>query len=172
MLSVWCDGDKNHKPFAFPKCDFHINEDTFKDPAQRELLEYACEIAGKNGSPYFVFDRDEVTLSACCRLRTQIKDNYMIQHPESMRFCGFQNITINLPQAAYRAGRGNTEKLFKEVEHCMDIAIKAHLQKREFIKKLMAEPGLPLWEIGKPAMDGRPYVDLGKATYIIGLIED
>ena len=75
-----------------------------RDPAQRELLKYACQIAGENGTPYFVFDRDEVTLSACCRLRTTITDNYMIKHLECMRFCGFQNITINLP--AGRLPRG------------------------------------------------------------------
>ena len=170
MLSVWQAGDKDGKPFAFPKCDFHISEDTFKDPKQRELLEYACQIASENGSTYFVFDRDEVTLSACCRLRTQIKDNYMIEHPESMRFCGFQNITINLPQAAYRAGRGNIEGLYKEIDRCMDICVKAHLQKKEFISKLMSQPHLPMWEVGKTALDGRPYIDLEKVTYIIGLL--
>lgn len=170
MLDVWRAGDKNGKPFAFPKCDFHISDDTFKAPAQKELLECACQVASENGAPYFVFDRDEVTLSACCRLRTQIKDNYMIEHPESLRFCGFQNVTINLPQAAYRAGKGNIDRLFKEINHCIDLAIKAHLQKKEFISRLMAEPGLPLWEIGKTAHDGRPYVDLNVATYIIGII--
>lgn len=170
MLTVWKEGDKHNRPFAFPKCDFHISEDTFKDPKQKEILEYACEVASINGSTYFVFDRDEVTLSACCRLRTQINDNYMIEHPESMRFCGFQNITINLPQAAYRAGKGNEEGLYKEIERCMDLAIKAHLQKKEFIAELMKKQGLPMWEVGKPARDGRPYVDLEKATYIIGII--
>ncbi|MCJ7645899.1 anaerobic ribonucleoside-triphosphate reductase, partial [bacterium] len=30
--------------------------------------------------------------------------------------------------------------------------------------------GLPLWELGKIAQDGRPYVDLDKVTYIIGII--
>ncbi len=34
----------------------------------------------------------------------------------------------------------------------------------------MSGPSMPLWEIGKPAKDGRPYVDLEKCTYIIGLI--
>ena len=34
----------------------------------------------------------------------------------------------------------------------------------------MSEPHLPLWEIGKLADDGRPYVDLDKCTYIVGLI--
>ncbi|NQT89876.1 MAG: anaerobic ribonucleoside-triphosphate reductase, partial [Candidatus Omnitrophica bacterium] len=170
MLSVWRAGDKDGRPFAFPKPDLHISEETFTDPKQREILEYACEIASENGSPYFVFDRDEVTLSACCRLRTKISDNYMIEHPESMRFCGFQNITVNLPQAAYRAGRGNLDGLYKEIERCMQLAIKAHLQKKEFISKLMSEPGLPMWEAGKLALDGRPYINLEKATYIIGIV--
>ncbi|MFC1807683.1 anaerobic ribonucleoside-triphosphate reductase [Candidatus Omnitrophota bacterium] len=170
MLSVWRKGDEGGRPFAFPKCDFHVTDETFTDPKQREILEYACQIASENGSTYFIFDRDEITLSACCRLRTKISDNYMIEHPESMRFCGFQNITINLPQAAYRSGKGNTDGLFKEIERCMGIAVKAHIQKKEFMHKLMAESGLPMWEVGKMALDGRPYVDLENATYIIGII--
>jgi ribonucleoside-triphosphate reductase len=170
MLSVWREGDRDGHPFAFPKCDFHITNETLEDPKQRELLDYACQIASENGSTYFIFDRDEVTLSACCRLRTQIKDNYMIEHPESMRFCGFQNVTINLPQAAYRAGKNNIKGVFEEIDKAMDLAFKAHLQKREFIAKLMSEPGMPMWEVGKIAKDGRPYIDLDSATYIIGII--
>jgi ribonucleoside-triphosphate reductase (formate) len=170
MLDVWRQGDQHGHIFAFPKCDLHVNKDTFDDPAQYEILEHACQIASENGVPYFVFDRDEVTLSACCRLRTTIDDNYMIQHLESMRFCGFQNVTINLPQAAFRAGRGNFEGFLDEVAKGMDIAVKAHLQKKSFVSKLMADPSRPLWQIGKVALDGRPYVDLEKATYIIGLI--
>ena len=170
LLEVFAEGDRHGKVFEFPKCDFHINEEAFKDPEQNKLLREACELASLNGSTYFVFDRDEVTLSACCRLRTAIEDTYMIKHPESMRFCGFQNVTINLPQAAYRAGRGNFDGFLEEVGSAMDIAIDAHLQKRSFIAKLMSAPHMPLWQIGKQAMDGRPYVDLDKATYIVGLV--
>ena len=170
MLSVWREGDRDGHPFAFPKCDFHITEESFEDPKQLELLDYAAQIASENGSTYFIFDRDEVTLSACCRLRTQITDNYMIKHPESMRFCGFQNITVNLPQAAYRAGKGNLQGVFGEIDKAMNLVFKAHLQKREFIAKLMSEPGMPMWEVGKIAKDGRPYIDLDQATYIVGII--
>jgi len=170
MLDVWRSGDRDGHLFAFPKCDFHINADSFSDPSQLELVEYACQIASENGVPYFIFDRDEVTLSACCRLRTTITDNYMIAHPESLRFCGFQNVTINLPQAAYRAGPGNWSKLLEEIGATMDLAMMAHREKKDFITKMMAGPAMPLWEIGKPAKDGRPYVDLEKCTYIIGLI--
>ena len=170
MLDVWREGDEFGHVFAFPKCDFHVNDESFTDPAQLEMVKYACQVASENGTPYFVFDRDAVTLSACCRLRTTITDNYMLQHLESMRFCGFQNITVNLPQAAYRAGKGNMDKFLEEVARGMAIAVKAHLQKREFIGKLMSGPDMPLWEIARPAADGRPYVDLDSCTYIIGLI--
>lgn len=170
MLEVWADGDQYGHLFAFPKCDFHINHETFSDPKQYEIFQFACEIAAKNGVPYFIFDRDEVTLSACCRLRTTIDDTYMIRHPESMRFCGFQNVTLNLPQAAFRAGRGNFDKVFIEVEKLLDIAIQAHLQKKRFAQSLMSAPNMPLWQIGKPAADGRPYVSLDQSTYIVGII--
>jgi len=173
LLDVFAEGDRHGKVFEFPKCDFHINEETFSDPEQNKLLRKACELASRNGSTYFVFDRDEVTLSACCRLRTTIDDNYMLLHPESMRFCGFQNVTINLPQAAYRAelaGKKSIDGLIEEGLATMDIAMEAHLQKRENIKRMMDGQGRPLWQIGKPAEDGRPYVNLDEATYIIGLI--
>ncbi|HAM38708.1 MAG TPA: anaerobic ribonucleoside-triphosphate reductase [Elusimicrobia bacterium] len=170
LLDVWRKGDKYGHVFAFPKCDLHVNEESFSDPRQREILDYACLVASENGTPYFVFDRDAVTLSACCRLRTKITDNYMIEHPESMRFCGFQNVTINLPQAAYRAGRGNIDKLFEEIAYDMDLSIKAHLQKKIFIKKLMADKNMPLYQLGKSALDERPYVDLENSTYIMGML--
>ncbi len=173
LLSVWGDGDRNGRVFEFPKCDFHISEETFNDPAQYAIYMEACELASKNGSTYFIFDRDEVTLSACCRLRTTIQDNRMLKHPESMRFCGFQNVTVNIPQAAYRAarrGKNTLEGLFSELDATMDLAAEAHLQKQARIREMMSEPGRPLFQIGKEACDGRPYVELDKATYIIGLI--
>ncbi|MCQ4573808.1 MAG: anaerobic ribonucleoside-triphosphate reductase [Candidatus Brocadiales bacterium] len=170
MLDVWRAGDCHGHMFAFPKCDLHINQDTLDDPKQYEILEYACQIASENGVPYFVFDRDEVTLSACCRLRTTIEENIMITNPESMRFCGFQNVTVNLPQAAYRAGKGDWERLYKEIDNTIQVCIKAHLQKKAFIAKLMSSPEMPLWQIGRIAKDGRPYVDLEKSTYIVGIL--
>jgi len=170
MLEVWRRGDQHGHLFRFPKCDFHISDDTFRDRRQEEILDLACQIASENGVPYFIFDRDAVILSACCRLRTRVTDEYLLKHPESLRFCGFQNVTINLPQCAMRAGAGNMSGLLREIEQTMDIAMKAHLQKKAFIRHLMSCPGMPLWEVGKPAADGRPYIDLDKATYIIGLI--
>lgn len=170
MLDVWREGDAYGKVFSFPKCDLHVNDDSFNDPSEREIFDYACRVASENGSPYFFFDRNASQLSQCCRLRTTISDPCMIKYPERMRFCGFQNITINLPQAAYRVGKGNLDGLIKDIQESMELAAKAHIQKKDFVKDIMDSPGTPLWQVGKKAADGQPYVDLNKATYIIGLI--
>jgi len=173
LLSVWEEGDRHGRVFEFPKCDFHINEESLSDPDQFRIVQRACELAADNGSTYFIFDRDEVTLSACCRLRTTITDNRMLRHPESMRFCGFQNVTINIPQAAYRAGRkgrANLEGLLAEIDETMELCAQAHLEKRHKVEEMMSELGRPLYQIGRPACDEKPYVDLNKSTYIIGLI--
>jgi len=173
LLSVWEDGDRHGRVFEFPKCDFHINEESLRDPDQFRIVQRACQLAAHNGSTYFIFDRDEVPLSACCRLRTTITDNRMLRHPESMRFCGFQNVTINIPQAAFRAsrkGRADLEGLLAEIEATMELCAQAHLEKRSRIEEMMSELGRPLYQIGRPACDGKPYVDPDKSTYIIGLI--
>lgn len=173
LLGVWEEGDANGHVFEFPKCDFHVSAETFTDPAQLAIYQRACEVASRNGSVYFIFDRDEVTLSACCRLRTTVQDTYMLRHPESLRFCGFQNVTINIPQCMYRAARAGERSydgLVAEIDKMMDLAVKAHEQKRRRIAEMISGPGYPLWQIGKVACDGKPYVELEKATYIIGLI--
>ncbi len=173
LLEVWGDGDRHGRVFEFPKCDFHVSEETFQDPDQHAIFMKACALASRNGSTYFIFDRDEVTLSACCRLRTTISDKRMLRHPESLRFCGFQNVTINIPQAAYRAarsGRKTVEALCEELDATMDLCVQAHLQKQAKVRQLMSGPGWPLYQIGKDACDGKPYVALEQCTYILGLI--
>ena len=173
MLDVWEKGDKNGRVFEFPKCDFHVSDESFSDPEQLKILNRACEVASRNGSVYFIFDRDQVTLSACCRLRTTINDNYMLMHPESMRFCGFQNVTINIPHAAYLAaaeGGRNMEGLMEKVYESMDMAVEAHLLKKDFVENHMMKEGGPLWQIGKESADGKIYVNPDASTFIIGLI--
>lgn len=179
LMEVWEAGDANGKVFAFPKMDLHINDSSFQDPEEIELLKYACEIASENGTPYFIFDRDSVTLAACCRLKNEITDMDMIKHPEKLRFAGIQNVTINLPQCAYRIiGNNGTflsqqEKFsifFDQIESTLKLVVKAHQEKKLFLEKLMNSPEGPLWQIGKISPDGKPYVDLEKGTYLVGLI--
>jgi ribonucleoside-triphosphate reductase len=172
VIEIISKGDKYGVPFAFPKADININANSFIVPKQKELMMKLCEAASLNGSPYFVFDDrnagGEATVSQCCRLRSKITDPDVLKHPEKLRFCGVQNVTINLPQCAYR-GRGKVEKVVEEVEWAMDLAMKAHLQKKKFLETLM-KPNNPLYQLGKVFKDGSSYVDLEKSTYIIGMV--
>ncbi|HKZ45507.1 MAG TPA: anaerobic ribonucleoside-triphosphate reductase, partial [archaeon] len=64
---------------------------------------------------------------------------------------------------------GNVGKVISEVEKNVETAVKAHLQKKKFIESIMV-PGSPMWQVGMKSPDGKPYIDLEKATYIIGMI--
>jgi len=118
---------------------------------------------------YNHYAANDFIIHNCCRLRETITDMTMVKNPESLRFCGFQNVTINLPQAAYR-GKGDFNKTVDEIIWAMKIAMKAHLQKKKFIQSLMDDENKPLWQVGKPSEDGKPYIDLEKSTYIIGML--
>lgn len=173
LLDIWYEGDARGHVFEFPKCDFHVSSETFTDPEQYKVYMHACKLASHNGSTYFVFDRDSASVASCCRLRISIADMSIFKHPEHLRTCGFQNVTINIPQAAYRAARNGNKTLegvLKEIDTAMDLAVQAHLQKKEFVADIMRNPGDPLWQLGKTACDGRPYLDLKDCMYIIGII--
>jgi len=170
LMKVWEDGDKNGVQFAFPKCDLHVSKEALENPDEREVYDYGCRLASKNGSTYFMFDRDGAgaTLAQCCRLKEKVTDPFLLKHPENIRFTGFQNVTINLPQAAFK---GKTLKgTLTQIDKAIDFAVKAHLQKKAYTQTLLDTDGSPLRSLGLPSDDGTPYVDLNKATYIMGLI--
>ncbi|OGR67824.1 MAG: hypothetical protein A2081_04240 [Elusimicrobia bacterium GWC2_61_19] len=170
LMKVWEDGDKYGIQFAFPKCDLHVSREALENPDEREVYDYGCRLATKNGSTYFMFDRDGAgaTLAQCCRLKEKVTDPYLLKHPENIRFTGFQNVTINLPQAAFK---GKTLKgTLAQIDKAIDLAVKAHLQKKAYTQTLLDTDGSPLRSLGIPSDDGTPYVNLEKATYIMGLI--
>lgn len=170
MLEVYEEGDANGMPFMMPKADLHITSREFEEQEAIDVLKRACQVASKNGGVYFVFDKSSTALSACCRLRTELDDNSVLLEPERIRFSGIQNVTINLPQCAYRSGK-DEKKFFKEVKDMMDLVIKAHLQKKKYLESIGSEVGTPMYEmVGKPYFDGEPYINLNKGTYIVGFI--
>lgn len=172
MFDVYMRGDAHGKTFVFPKPLLHVNEDFFASQGALEFLERACEVAARQGITYFVFDRgDEVTVSQCCRLKLKLSEEQLdeTRTPERMRFSALQNVTINLPRIAYKA-RGNDQALFMELNRTIELVAKAHLQKLEFVRSLLdlGEDG-PLGLLCQD-LDGRPYLDASRLTYLAGLI--
>ncbi len=176
LFEVAADGDKYGNMFNFPKIDVHVSKETFENPESNALLKKACEVVEKNDSIYFMYDRgDGMNVSQCCRLRERITDPKILKYPEKMRFCGFQNVSINLPQAAFRSmGTTQKEKLdsfLEEIDKTMLLALKAHTNKRRYIQYLFDTEGSPMRTMGGiPSDDGEPYIDLAKSTYIFGVV--
>ncbi len=172
LFEVYLEGDGLGRPFFFPKPLCHLTNRLFVTEGADDFLNLICKVAAEKGNTYFVFDRGKTAkVSECCRLSFVLNSEDLSESatPWKMRFCALQNVTLNLPRAAYRAA-GDEEKLFSEIDRLMALAVRAHCQKQSFIKRLLS-----LGEKGPLALltmkqDGEPYLRMHRATYLIGLL--
>jgi len=172
LFDVYQEGDGSGRPFFFPKPLVHITEKFFQTPGHGDFLNHICDVASEKGNTYFVFDRGETAkISECCRLsfkldQTDLED---AKQPWKMRYCALQNVTLNLPRIAYLA-KGEDAMLFSKVAEFVETAVKAHLEKKGFIEKLLS-----LGEKGPLALlamdrDGSPYLRMHRASFLVGMV--
>ena len=172
LFDVYLEGDGSGRPFFFPKPMVHITEKFFKTPGHMDFLHHICDVASEKGNTYFVFDRGETAkISECCRLsfkldQTDLED---AKQPWKMRYCALQNVTLNLPRIAYLS-KGDDTQLFSKISEFIEMAVKAHLEKKSFIEKLLS-----LGEKGPLALlamnrDGSPYLRMQRASFLIGMV--
>lgn len=170
ILEVVEEGDADGMPFAFPKINLHINQESFEDKTAKQLLMLACEASSKSGCPYFIFDRNAFSVSQCCRLKIDFteEDKKLIDTPEELRFVGGQNVSINLPRMALKAEH-DMNKFYEELSKAMDKAARAHIIRQDYVWKLANLDNSPLSFYVK-GMDGKPYVRLENISYLIGIV--
>jgi ribonucleoside-triphosphate reductase len=172
LFDVYQEGDGSGRPFFFPKPLVHITEKFFQTPGHGDFLNHICDVASEKGNTYFVFDRGETAkISECCRLsfkldQTDLED---AKQPWKMRYCALQNVTLNLPRIAYLA-KGEDAMLFSKVAEFVETTVKAHLEKKRFIEKLLS-----LGEKGPLALlamdrDGSPYLRMHRASFLVGMV--
>jgi ribonucleoside-triphosphate reductase len=172
LFDTYLDGDGTGRPFFFPKPLVHITEDFFRTPRWEDFLNHISNVASRRGNTYYVFDRGETAkVSECCRLSFKLEQSDLddAHTPWKMRYSALQNVTINLPRAAYFA-KGDDELLYKKLDEFLNFAALAHIQKKEFIEKLIslkAEGPLALLTM---ELDGEAYLRLYRATFLIGLL--
>jgi ribonucleoside-triphosphate reductase (formate) len=172
LFDVYMEGDGTGRPFFFPKPLVHITDKFFKTPGHEDFLLHISDVAAEKGNTYFVFDRGETAkISECCRLSFKLEQEDLddAKMPWRMRYCALQNVTLNLPRAGIVAG-GNEVKLFSVLDDYFEIAIKAHIQKKNFLLSLLnlgKDGPLALLTMNK---DGEPYLRTKRATYLVGLL--
>ncbi|MCE5296856.1 MAG: anaerobic ribonucleoside-triphosphate reductase [Methanomassiliicoccales archaeon] len=172
LFDVYMEGDALGRPFFFPKPNVHMTEKFFKTEGHEEFLEKISRVASEKGNTYFVFDRGETAkISECCRLTFKLDQSDLddAKTPWKMRYSAMQNVTINLPRIAYEAHQ-NDDELFRLLREKIDLVARSHMQKREFIGKL-----LDMGKHGPLALltmdvDGEPYYRFKKASFLIGMV--
>lgn len=143
LMEVYLKGDGSGRPFFWPKPNFHMTEKFWQTPGHERFLELAARVAAEKGNTEFFFDRgSSVRISQCCRLSFKLdrQDLRETKRPELMRHTATSWVTVNLPRIAYEAEHDD-RKLFSLLKKRMDLAAKAHLQKRRFIKRMLALEG-------------------------------
>ena len=172
LFAVYKEGDAAGRPFFFPKPLVHITEKFFKTDGHLDFLHHICEVASVKGNTYFVFDRgDTAKISECCRLsfKLEASDLEDAKQPWKMRYSALQNVTINLPRLAFKA-KGEDTVLFQLLTEKIQLAAKAHEQKKKFIERLMSlGKGGPLSLLAMD-LDGEPYLKLHKCSFLIGMV--
>lgn len=172
LFDIYMDGDGTGRPFFFPKPLVHITENFFKTSGWQDFLNHIGNVSSKRGNTYYVFDRGETAkISECCRLSFKLEESDLedANTPWKMRYTALQNVTLNLPRAAYLAKHDDTT-LYRKLDELLDYAVKAHLQKKHFIEQIISlkdEGPLALLTMER---DGEQYLRLHRATYLIGLL--
>ena len=172
MFDIYAEGDGAGRPFFFPKPLLHLTEKFFTEEGHQDFLRLASDVAAKMGNTYFVFDRGETAkISECCRLafKLEYSDLQDAKEPWRMRYSAIQNITVNLPRIAYLA-EGDEERLLKLLEARLELAARAHKQKRIFIEKLLAEGTDGPLSLLAMKRDGEAYLRLRRVTHLVGIL--
>ena len=170
LMTVYREGDATGKPFIFPRPILHITDAFFHIPGNEEFLEEVCGVAAAKGNPCFILDRGQgARIAPCGCMDFEGEAVGGAYKPWKRRYASIQNVTLNLPRLGYRAWERDDGKLFSLLDEVMALAAKAHVQKRDFIEKLLS-----LGDAGPLAMlamqnDGSPYLRMADATYLIGM---
>lgn len=172
IFDVFKEGDAAGKPFVFPRPVVHITEKFFLTSGHRDFLFHICDVASDKGNTFFVLDHDDILSISECGCIDFNTDKEEFEHtktPWKMRYAAIQNVTINLPRLGYKAD-GDDEKLFSLIHDVMELAARAHVQKRDFIERLLSygdEGPLSLLTMN---CDGMPFLNMRRATYLIGMV--
>ncbi|MCX8015090.1 MAG: anaerobic ribonucleoside-triphosphate reductase, partial [candidate division WOR-3 bacterium] len=172
IFDVYYDGDGTGRPFFFPKPLVHITERFFQTPGWQDFLNHISAVAAEKGNTYFVFDRGETAkVSECCRLAFKLEQSDFddAKTPWKMRYSAIQNVTLNLPRAAYIANYSN-EKLEAEIKRQLNLAVKAHIEKKKYLEKLLSLKNHGPLALLTMDRDGESYLRMHRATFLIGLL--
>ncbi len=159
-------GGRDGQTLHLPATVLHLTEGFFQVPESEAFLNHVGETAINKGNPCFVFDRGDESAwrifghpfpGPAADLTTPWLPRYICLH----------NVSVNLPRLAYRA-QGDDRVLFQLLDDAVDLAAKAHVQKRDFMEKLLSYGDDGPLSLLAMNQDGRPYLRMGAGQLSCG----
>jgi ribonucleoside-triphosphate reductase len=86
-----------------------------------------------------------------------------------MRYSATQNVSINLPRIGYKAEK-NDETLFLLIAETMKLCARAHIQKKNFIEKLVSYGDEGPLSVLAMSTDEEPFLKIKQAVHIMGMV--
>jgi len=172
LFDIYLEGDALGRPFFFPKPNVHMTDKFFDADGHEDFLLKISQVASEKGNTYYVFDRDgSAKISECCRLAFKLDERDLedAKTPWKMRYSAMQNVTINLPRVAFDADQDD-DRLFEILTQRIELIAKAHLQKKEFITKLLDMGSRGPLALLSMNLDGEPYYRLHRASFLLGML--
>jgi anaerobic ribonucleoside-triphosphate reductase len=164
IFEVFGEGDATGKPFIFPRPLVHISDKFFTTRGHEDFLRLVCNVASRKGNPCFIFDREILRASEDEKSKKELRAS-----PWRIRSAAIQNVSINLPRLAYK-GQGKEPSLFSLLNEYIGMAVKAHVQKRDFMEKLLHRGVDGPLSMLTMEHDGLPYLRMDNAVYLIGTV--
>jgi ribonucleoside-triphosphate reductase len=154
LVDVFRYGQRNGAVFTAPVLRVQLTEETFRAPGGERFLVHAGQLAAQRQPVHFVLERAP----------RAIGDR---EEPWQPQHAALHMVTLNLPRAAYAAG--SEDGLWVELERLLHLAVAAHVQKRNFLVRLLGRTTAgPLGYLCRQR-DGVPYFDVHQAWSLIGV---
>lgn len=136
-----------HQALLAPDLAVSADAEALGQPDAHSVLELAADCASRHGAPRFHFARParRPSRGALGEWRDQMGHTTLSAECD----CAAVAVTLNLPQAAYRAGRGNHDAFSAECEQLLALARKAVSERFQFLLGSLARFANPLLAVGR-----------------------
>lgn len=155
ILEVYKEGGEQRDSIPLPLPVVAMTPEFFRSPGHEAFLEHASGVAALSGPIRFSFDREAPILPHTAEL---YGPRQSLAH----------RITLNLPRAAYRTR--NEKALEGELTRLADLAALAHLEKKAFIRRLMAQKNAGPLALLAAQRDGAPFFPLEQSLFVLGVM--
>jgi len=154
---------------GLPRLVLTLGEGALEEAGVEGVLSRAVGEALAREPVLFVLDREDMPLLGTSRVRAKPEDATRMTDTATLSVAVGARCDINLPRAAFRAGRRSMAGFLREVEEAADLAVAGLSGRSRFLARAAAAPDGPLAPLANVRGGVPPVLDLERATHSVGV---